>query len=171
MQPSHAHRMPFGPHRVRTTHIEFPSPLHSRARATSLARTLPACASRSTSGSMRWKVPSTRATRAALDPSPRATRRAHTRLVRRIRAAHSPSSPRAMIRLLCSPRSEFTSWPASPDMSEHAEPIYYRPLPPPQASAPSRTRCAAGAPSASLIATALLLLQQQAASSVGSGCG
>ena len=38
---------------------------------------------------------------------------------------------------------------ASHDPSEHTEPIYYRPLPRPQASAPSRTRCVPRSSSAS----------------------
>ena len=53
-----------------------------------------------------------------------------------------PHSPCAPPRLPDSPRSESTCCPASHDVSEHSETIYYRPLPRPQPSAPSRTRCA-----------------------------
>ena len=73
----------------------------------------------------------------------------------RTRLAHARASPdisTLTVRTVdsrSSPCSESTSCPASPDESEQSEAIYYRPEARPQASAPSRTRCAPRSSSAS----------------------
>ena len=53
-----------------------------------------------------------------------------------------PHSPRGLLASRGSPRTGSTCWQAPPDVSEHVEPIYYQPLPRPQAAAPPSSRCA-----------------------------
>ena len=53
-----------------------------------------------------------------------------------------PHSPRGLFASRGSPLNGCAWWEASPDVSEHAEPIYYRPEPRPQAAARPSSRCA-----------------------------
>ena len=66
-----------------------------------------------------------------------------------------PNSPRGLLESCGSARTWWTSRRWTRDMSEHSEPIYYRPIPRPQAATPPSSRCAMRFSSASTCSSRL----------------
>ena len=137
----HAQRAPRWPRTVRTPDIDRPNAFERLSSPTYVPR--PRCAGtrRRARATRALMMSGTVATRVSLircrDPVAVPTRASPT-------PAHRPTyvhSPRGALESHTHARSECASCPASPDMSEHAEPIYYRPEAPPQASALLSTRC------------------------------
>ena len=127
---------------VRVVDIEFCAAFHGASTTTRLPPLALRRCSRAPEAEAAAEVRGAPAARRERASSPRTARHARPRLIHPARVARHPISPRAKHRLSHPTRSECACCAASPEVSEHAEPVYYRPEPRPQASASSRTRCA-----------------------------